>query len=465
VSYPAAFAELTAATARLLAADPAQAAAEPLPAAEASRLLAARDAVVGEVRTLAGLLTGPSAGAGAPGLAQLIDDPAHVLADALRALPTVAPSRAPSDLLGVGEDAWAVAGRAAVALEAQHDAVWELSGAGAWSALRDVAELATAVPLLDADLAGRLPTAWVEARRQLADPVTHGLVRLAADELRTQLHGQSQEPYLEQLDRPPPRPTLLRDPAQLPEGMRRLAAVLDDVGPTVAAADVRSVTGLLALGVELTERRARAAGQSGAADVLTAMTPGLRRLAAANVAALSPPDARLRMLTSEVYGQLRRLQGRPGAAALPAALGWVRAAPAVAAALTGAAEASARDGWLLIRRAVETRQSTSLRSNLSWLPVTSAADLQRHPLLTELRATRDALAAARPALDQALAAVAPPAADAAVRRAALAAGRAGAELRAALNARRGSPSAATADLPAHPMLRVKPAARLPGQRL
>jgi hypothetical protein len=42
VSYPAAFAELTAATARLLAADPAHAPAGPLPAAEAPRVLAAR---------------------------------------------------------------------------------------------------------------------------------------------------------------------------------------------------------------------------------------------------------------------------------------------------------------------------------------------------------------------------------------------------------------------------------------
>ena len=100
---------------------------------------------------------------------------------------------APSELLGAGGDAWAAAGRAAVALEAEHDAVWELSGAGAWSA-RDVAELAAVVPLLDADLAGRLPTAWVGARRQLADPVTHGLVRLAADELATQLRGRGQEP-------------------------------------------------------------------------------------------------------------------------------------------------------------------------------------------------------------------------------------------------------------------------------
>src|SRR5664280_3222571 len=98
--------------------------------------------------------------------------------------------------------------------------------------------------------------------------------------------------------------------------MRRLAAVLDDVGPAVAAADVRSVTGLLALGVDLTDRRARAAGQSGAADALAAALPSLRRLPGMHVATLSPP-----------------------------------------AALTGAAEASARDRWLLIRRGVETRQS------------------------------------------------------------------------------------------------------------
>ena len=108
MSYPAAFAELTAATARLLAAGPPQATEGPLPAAEAPRLLAARDAVVGEVRTLAGLLTGPSAGAGAPGLAQLIDDPAHVLADALRALPTFPAFGAPSEQLGTGTDAWTV---------------------------------------------------------------------------------------------------------------------------------------------------------------------------------------------------------------------------------------------------------------------------------------------------------------------------------------------------------------------
>jgi len=102
---------------------------------------------------------------------------------------------------------------------------------------------------------------------------------------------------------------------------------------------------------------------------------------------------------------------------------------------------------------------------LSWLPVTSPEDQHRHPLLAELRATRDALAAGRPALDRALAAVAPPAPDTAVRRAALAAGSAGAELRAALNSRRGLPSSAAADLPAHPMLRPKPATKLHGPRL
>jgi len=200
------------------------------------------------------------------------------------------------------------------------------------------------------------------------------------------------------------------------------------------------------------------------ADALAAAMPSLRRLAAANVAALSPADPRLRMLTTEVHGQLRALAGRPVAAALPATLGWGRETPAVATALTAAAQAAAREGLLLIRP-VESRRRNSRWSDMRWLPVTSPEDLHRHPLLTELRATRDALATARPALDRALAAVATPAPDAAVRRAALAAGRAGAELRAALNARRGLLSSAAADLPAHPMLRPKPAAKLPDPRL
>ena len=84
--------------------------------------------MVGEVRALTGLLTGPSAGVDAPRAVQLVNDPAHVLADALRALPTFPAFRAPSELPGGGEDAWAAAARAAVALEAQHNAVWELSG-------------------------------------------------------------------------------------------------------------------------------------------------------------------------------------------------------------------------------------------------------------------------------------------------------------------------------------------------
>src|SRR5665811_4827 len=107
------------------------------------------------------------------------------------------------------------------------------------------------------------------------------------------------------------------------------------------------------------------------------------------------------MLTTEVHGQLRALATRPTAAALPAALGWVREAPAVAAALTGAAQAATWDGLLLIRP-VESRRGNSRWSDMRWLPVTSPEELQRHPLLTELRATRDALATARPALDLSL---------------------------------------------------------------
>jgi hypothetical protein len=84
------------------------------------------------------------------------------------------------------------------------------------------------------------------------------------------------------------------------------------------------------------------------------------------------------------------------------------------------------------------------------------------PLLTGLRASHEALDAARPALDQALAAVGPPAPDAAVRRAALAAGRAGAELRVALEARRGLPPPSIELLAHPPVLRPGASTRLSG---
>jgi len=85
------------------------------------------------------------------------------------------------------------------------------------------------------------------------------------------------------------------------------------------------------------------------------------------------------MLTTEVHGQLRALAGRPVAAALPATLGWGRETPAVATALTAAAQAAAREGLLLIRP-VESRRRNSRWSDMRWLPVTSPEDLHRHPL-------------------------------------------------------------------------------------
>ena len=54
----ATFAELASTTARLLAAGPTHPDEEPLPEADVPRVLAARDAVVGEVRALADILVG-----------------------------------------------------------------------------------------------------------------------------------------------------------------------------------------------------------------------------------------------------------------------------------------------------------------------------------------------------------------------------------------------------------------------
>lgn len=401
MSYANGFAELASATARLLAAGPPDP-GDLLAAGQVAVTLAARDIVVGQVRALTGalLVAGPVSGADLRP-AHLVADPAHVLYEALGGLPAVAPERlAPSETLtGAGE--WVAAGRAALSLERYLQPAGELGGVAAWSAVRDVAEVAAAVAVLDGDLAARLPAGFGQVRASLTDPVPHGLLRMSAGQLRVQLAGLGEaRPHLDGLDPAgqvagrdgvPARPMLLRSVGELPAGMRRITAVLDDVGAGVAAIDVRAVARLLATGVELTAARVGAAGQGRVAGALTAGVPGLRRLASANVATLSAPDPRLAVLTTEVAGQLRRLTDGGGADVVASAVGWVRQVPAVAAALRRAVEAAGYQGRLMTRPGEDSRGAARL---LLWLPVRPDR-VEDHPLVVELRATVEALTAAR----------------------------------------------------------------------
>ncbi|HWG98263.1 MAG TPA: hypothetical protein VNV66_02820, partial [Pilimelia sp.] len=336
------------------------------------------------------------------------------------------------------------AARAAATLEPHLDRIADLPGPAAWAALADLADLATAVPHLDSDLTARLPPGLLEQRAALTDPVPHGVLRLAAEHLTTQLHdlpaGQPQEPLLHAA---PARAAVLRSPADLPDGMRRLTAVLDQVGSRIAATDARLVARLLAYGAQTVQQLIRQPGTSPALTEtgrhIAPALPALQQLWETQLATLTAPDPRIRPLVTEIYGQLRTTRDRQD---LGAALAWLTETGSTARALTHTLQTAGQDARLLTRPGEDVARK---QAHLLWLPVPKA-NAGRHPALVHTRTAATAFSTAGRAAGAAL----PPAGG--VRAAAGRAAGAGKELRAALRQRAGSlppPAAPRAAHPAH----------------
>lgn len=422
MTFTHAWVGLARSTARLLAAGPSAQEERELRGRELEETLAARDSMVGGLRGLTGVLVGAS-GSAAEMLSAgaILADPAYALHRGLCGLPRAgAGSLAPSEVLAHGRGDWATAGRAAMALEAHHEQVRGLAGPSAWALLRDVAEVSAALPHLDADLSMRLPGSWIQAREALQDPEAHGLLRIAAEELRYQLPSAETGQHHHDLGRRPARAMLLRSPAELPEGLRRLADVLQAVGHDVTAVDVRSVARVLA---EVTEAAARtgALSPSHAADALS----GLLGAAIGSMATLSAPDARVRILTTEAHLQLARLTAADVRATMHACLPEVRE---VSSALNAAVQAARQAGRLLGR---PDESAPAAHGHLLWVPVPERA-LEQLPAVTALAAASRALATA----EADSAGSKPGRHGVAAERAARAAAGAGSELRAMLAARR-----------------------------
>lgn len=428
---------LTRSTARLLAAGPPAQEGRELRGRELDETLAARDAVVGGLRGLTGVLVGASRPAGSLSAAAIVTDPAHALHHGLCGLPRAgAGSLAPSEALAHGRGDWATAGRAATALEAHHEQVRGLAGPSAWALLRNVADVAAALPYLDADLSMRLPRSGAQAREALQDPEAHRLLRLAAEELRYRLPSTESGQHHHDLVREHARAMLLRSPGDLPQGLRQLANVLKDVGQDIAAVDVRSVARVLA---ETTEAAAAAGAlwPATAADALS----GLRGAGIGSMATLSAPDPRVRILTTEAHLQLTRVTAVDARATLHAC---VPELCEVSEALSAAVQAAGRTGRLLGR---PDENAPSARSHLLWVP-TSERKLQQLPAVTALAAASRALATTP---EEHGAEREPAGRGVVVERAARAAAGAGSELRALLATRRGTSHAeARPHLPPHP---------------
>lgn len=101
--------------------------------------------------------------------------------------------------------------------------------------------------------------------------------------------------------------------------MRRLTAVLRELGPDLAAVDARTVVRLLAVGVEQVRRHAPGIGPAGVAAAAAAARalPALRGMALESLTTLTAGDPRLVALTSEIGNQLRQPGRQPANAFRP----------------------------------------------------------------------------------------------------------------------------------------------------
>ncbi len=373
--------------------------------------LAARDTVVSELRDLTRLVLRRPAPARAD-LSLITASPGQALRVALDALPMATTSDTVlADTLTVAggplTSAWQAAARAAVTLESYHGLIVDgLSDDDAWTLTRDLADLALAVPHLDADLAAALPPDDGQTRRLLLDPAGHGLIRLAATELQAQTVDLT--PAAADLAAPiPRRPGMVRDVAELPAATRHLTALLTATGPALTAVESRAVARTLAAGADLTARilnrnHPQHPDGSAAATHLHTAAKHLQKVANAKVATLRPPAPAVLFLTQQIglqlaaardlTDQLPRTPGSPAAVdrIAPPLLAWAGEAAATTASLSDCLQAAAETGQLLAPRQDTGRGRTQ---HYLWLP-TSRHTTAPDSVVSHARAAVDALAAA-----------------------------------------------------------------------
>ena len=415
MSYPDDMARLARAVAALTAAGPA--AARTLQGQQRQAVLVARNTLAAELRDLTGAVLGHPARPEAvrSDLKLITASPAHALYAALSSVPVLAePGLSLTDALTVAADpytaAWQATARAAIALQPYHRLLVESgSGDDAWMVARDVADLAAALPVLDADLAAALPADDQHISGPLLDPAAHSLVRLAAAELTAQTADLAAGSA--GLEITPPtsqRVPLVGTVAALPDATRHLTALLAGRGAELTALEARAVARALADGAELTARVLTGTGlgpaASDAAGLLTAALPHLQRVFEARVATLTTPAAQVVVLTQQIRERINALAGlvdrlndtasstELARIALPLAR-WAGEAAATARQLADNLQTAETTGRLLAPRLDTARGRTQ---RYLWLP-TSQGLTGPHPAMTAAAtAAADLTAAEQP---------------------------------------------------------------------
>jgi hypothetical protein len=392
------------------------------PLADPPAALAARDIVLVELRELIGAV------ADVPQFAEVrpltlhdaVHRPAQALHQALSELPRagtfgdVELAAVDDKTLSGYEQAWQRAARASLSLEGYLDGLGRLPDQHAWDVLRELTDLAAALPYLDHDLSeGVLPRLkagedFGVQYRMLAH-AGHDALRLVTREVqarvpaaeragRTAIHPSQPaqravragvqalaQPAPRPPRRDPARPTAVRGPdgaGELSAAMTRYTHAVSVRGAHLSVPDLRAVTRLLEMGCAHTSRvldrvAPAVAGAADAAAGLRAVAPLSEALRDVPAKSMTPPHldllregTELQLRMAALAGQALRLPG--GAAehdlrrlAVPA-LEFAQHVPALAGALDLSVREAVAAKLMLIPGVADPRSSTAT----SWVTAT-----------------------------------------------------------------------------------------------
>jgi len=226
-----------------------------IPLTDAAGTLACRDAVVIQLRQLAGAVADmpPVAQARPLQMFDVTNRPAQALQQALAELPRARHFGAANvntyfeKGLPRYEQRWRDAARATVGLEIFVEALSRVPDRHCWSVLRDLADLAAAIPALDHDLSEAvLPLLKGEA--DLAVPYAmlthpaHDAVRVCSTEIRSRV------PAVPPSTAPPPSIPAALGTGELDKAMNRYVRTVLDRASKLSIGDLRAVTRLLQVG-------------------------------------------------------------------------------------------------------------------------------------------------------------------------------------------------------------------------
>lgn len=371
--------DLAAATASLLQANIVRTG----PMTDVRGALASRDAVVAGLRALVGSVSGvPRVTEATPmTVFDVIHRPGQALHQALAELPRAsgfgdtAPEFYVEKHLPGYEQFWRDAARACVGLEGYVDALGRVSDRHSWSVLRDLADIAAALPALDHGLSESiLPR--LKCGDDLAVPYAmlthpaHNQVRLCSSEIRARVPA----------DPPPSRvpraPSAVRGDGGLDQVMGGYVRAVLDRGRKLSVGGLRAVTRLLELGgaaaAQVLERTGPVVpGAGDAAAALRQVGPLAQQLRDSPTKSMGVEGMDILRQTGDLQRRMQALAGQehqlPSAASetdlrrlTRPALEFVRHVPNLTRALEIAVRESLADGVLLVPSHADKRNRTQL---------------------------------------------------------------------------------------------------------